>query len=253
MSGAVEVLNNANGICVGNLKFGTWKWGKLSYRTGFGFEISPAEDRYPLDAALTAEFADGAIHGRHQCQPSPSKPGHCASVYGLGDRFSQNHVSVETHLWWKGGWQLHWHRVVAHQPATLRLGTYSLPLPDATARELEVKDDFGLARDAERGVAIQPLLGFRCLKVHESDPERRTHLLTWHSLSLTAETETVAGELDLVALVWAGRSEGERQPWETVTSTTGRLHLRHPDLGNWRIEHEGLPPIEQRKPENTEK
>ena len=181
--GDVEVLNNANGICVGNIKFGTWKWGKLSYRSGFGFEVSRDENHYPLDAALTAQFSDGAIHGRHQCQPIAVEADHCASVYGLGDRFSQNHVSVETRLWWKAGWQLHWHHVTAHRPAVLRLGTYSLPLPDATARELKVEDDFGLARSAERGVAIQPLRGFHCIKVHESDPERRTHLLAWHSLS----------------------------------------------------------------------
>ena len=225
----------------------------MSYRSGFGFEVSRDEDHYPLDAALTAEFSDGHVYGRHQCQPLAVEAGHCGSVYGLGDRFSQNHVSVETRLWWKAGWQLHWHHVTAHQPAVLRLGTYSLPLTDTTLRELKTKDDFGLARDAKRGVAIQPLLGFRCVKAHESDPERRSHLLAWHSLTLAAETETVAGELDLVALVWAGRSEGERQPWEIVTSTTGRLHLRHPDLGEWRVEHEGLPPIELRTPENTEK
>ena len=241
--GAVEVLNNANGICVGNIKFGTWKWGKLSYRTGFGFEIGPAENRYPLDAALTAEFADGAVHGRHQCQPLAVTPDHCGSVYGLGDRFSQNHVSVETRLWWKAGWQLHWHHVAAHRPAVLRLGTCSLPLPDATARELRVKDDFGLARSVEQGVAIQPLRGFRCIKVHESDPERRTHLLTWHSLVLAVETETVAGELDLLALVWAGCSREESQPWEALTSTVGRLDLRHSALGVWRIEYAGLPSV----------
>ena len=85
--GDVEVLNNANGICISNLKFGAWKWGKLSYRSGFGFEISRAENKYPLDAALTAEFADGTIFGRHQCQPVAMESNHCASVYGLGDRF----------------------------------------------------------------------------------------------------------------------------------------------------------------------
>ena len=247
-SGAVEVLNNANGICVGNLKFGTWKWGKLSYRTGFGFEISPAEDRYPLDAALTAEFAGGAIHGRHQCQPIAVEPGHCASVYGLGDRFSRNHVSVETHLWWKGGWQLHWHRVVAHQPATLRLGTYSLPLPDATARVLEVKDDFGLARNTDLAVAIQPLLGFGRVVAHASNPQKRLHLLTWHSLILTAQTEPVKGERDLAALVWGGRSDEDLVTWEVAASETGKLRLRHPALGEWLIQEPGFPVIRAARP-----
>jgi hypothetical protein len=241
--GEVEVLNNANGICVGNIKFGTWKWGKLSYRTGFGFEIGSAENRYPLDAALTAEFADGAIHGRHQCQPITVTADHCGSVYGLGDRFSQNHASVESRLWWKGGWQLHWHHVVAHRPAILRLGTCSLPLPDGTARAAEINPGFGFARNAERGVAIQPLRGFERIRSHESDPERRTHLLTWHSLILAAETGTVSGELDLLALVWAGGSREESQPWDILRSTVGRLTLRHPVLGEWGIETAGLAPV----------
>ena len=201
--GEVEVLNNANGICVGNIPFGTWKWGKLSFRSGVGGEIAPSAGRYPLDAALTAEFANGSIYGRHQCQPIAVAADHCASVYGLGDRHSQNHASVETHLWWKGGWQFHWHRVVAYQPAVFRLGTYSLPLPEGRWTELTVNDAFAHASNGQHGVAIQPLLGFHHVKANESDPQKRTHLLTWHSLTLTAETEKVAGEHHLLALVWA--------------------------------------------------
>jgi hypothetical protein len=241
--GAVEVLNNANGICVGNIKFGTWKWGKLSYRTGFGFEISRGEDRYPLDAALTAEFANGAIHGRHQCQPLAVAPDHCGSVYGLGDRFSQNHVSVESRLWWKGGWQLHWHRVVAYQPATLRLGTYSLPLPNAMPSGMVLGERFALARAAQLSIAIQPLLGFARIAAHESDPEQRVHLLTWHSLVLAAQTEPVSGEHDLVALVWGGHTTKEPAPWQVAGSETGRLQLRHPTLGQWDIAEPGFPAI----------
>ena len=241
--GAVEVLNNANGICVGNIKFGAWKWGKLSYRTGFGFEINRAEDRYPLDAALTAEFANGAIHGRHQCQPVAVARDHCGLVYGLGDRFSQNHVSVETRLWWKGGWQLHWHRVVAYQPATLRLGTYSLPLPDDIPSGMVLGERFGQARTAELSIAIQPLLGFARVKAQESDPERRVHLSTWHSLILAAQTEPLSGEHDLVALVWSSPSSQEPAPWEVAASETGKLQLRHPALGQWVIEEPGLPAV----------
>ena len=242
--GAVEVLNNANGICVSNTKFGTWKWGKLSYRSGYGFEISRAENRYPLDAALTAEFADGAIHGRHQCQPLAVTRDHCGSVYGLGDRFSQNHVSVETRLWWKGGWQLHWHHVVAYQPATLRLGTYSLPLENGTTSGMELSPRFAVARNSSLGIAIQPLLGFAGVKAHDSDPAQRVHLLTWHSLLLAAETEPVTGEHDLVALVWAGRAEEAPAPWEVSASEPGKLQLRHPTLGSWDMHELGFPVIQ---------
>jgi len=239
--GEVEVLNSSNGISVGNIPFGTWKWGKLSFRSGIDGEIAPSTTHYPLDAALTAEFANGLIYGRHQCQPIAIAADHCASIYGLGDRFSQNHASVETHLWWKGGWQFHWHRVLAYQPATFRLGTYSLPLKDAAHRELAIGDDLGRATTDELGVAIQPLQGFRHIKAHESDPEHRTHILTWHSLILAAETEKLVGEQHLMALVWIGRIEGERAPWKIQSSLAGKLTLRHPLLGDWHLAHAELP------------
>ena len=241
--GEVEVLNNANGISVGNIPFGTWKWGKLSFRSGVGGEIAPSAGRYPLDAALTAEFVTGSIYGRHQCQPVAVTADHCASVYGLGDRYSQNHASVETHLWWKGGWQFQWHRVVAYQPAVFRLGTYSLPLKDAAHRELAIAAGFAHANTAELGVAIQPLLGFQHIKAHESDPERRTHILTWHSLVLAAETEKIVGEQHLMALVWVGRMDEERAPWKVQSSSKGKLTLHHPALGEWHLTHAELPAL----------
>ncbi len=239
--GEVEVLNSANGIGLGNIAFGAWKWGKLSFRSGVGGEIAPSTNRYPLDAALTAEFANGAVYGRHQCQPIAVAADHCASVYGFGDRSSQKHASVETRLWWKGGWQFQWHRVVAYQPAVFRLGTYSLPLKDAAPRDVAIAAGFASAETAECGVAIQPLLGFRHVKAHESDPQRRTHILTWHSLVLAAETEAIVGEQHLIALVWVGRLDEERAPWKVQSSSEGNLTLRHSALGDWRPVHPELP------------
>jgi sugar phosphate isomerase/epimerase len=240
-AGEVEVLNNAHGITVGNLKFGAWKWGKLSFRSGVGGEIPPAENLAPLDAALTAEFRDGSVCGRHQCQPIVVSPAHCASAYGLGDRFSQNHVSVETRLWWKAGWQLHWHYIQPYQAARLRLGTFSLPLSDPDAAEVELADTFGSARAGERGVAVQSLRGFDLLHRQDSNPRLRTHLLTWHSLVLLAETGWVTGEHDLLALTWVGKLSDEALPWSVFSSEPGRLALRHSLLGSWIIESPGLP------------
>jgi hypothetical protein len=240
--GDVEVLNSANGICVGNIAFGTWKWGKLSFRSGVGGEIAPSATKYPLDAGLTAEFANGSIYGRHQCQPVAVAADHCASVYALGDRYTQNQASVETHLWWKGGgWQLQWHHVVAYQQAVFRLGTYSLPLKDATPQNLSIVAEYAHAESAECGVAIQPLLGFRRIQAHESDPQRRTHILSWHSLVLAAETEEIVGEQHLMALVWVGRIDQERTPWKIQSSSDGKLVLHHSAFGEWRVSQPELP------------
>jgi hypothetical protein len=242
-AGEVEVLNNANGICVGNIKFGTWKWGKLSFRSGVGGEIAPDEKNYPLDAALTAEFSDGTIFGRHQCQPLAVTPEHCGSAYGLGDRFSQTQVSVETRLWWKAGWQLHWHHITAYQKSLLRLGTFSLPLPNGGATESLVENDFARISNGQHAVAIQPLLGFAGVKAHESDPLKRAHLLTWHSTVLAAETGWLNGENDLLALTWCGTSADEAVPWKISASENGRLVLRHPKLGEWKIVQADLPKL----------
>jgi len=241
--GDVELLNNANGICVANIKFGTWKWGKLSYRSGFGFEVARDEDHYPLDAALTAEFGNGSIMGRHQCLPLSIGKDHCGSVYGLGDRFSQNHVSVETRIWWKGGWQFHWHRIVAYQRALLRLGTYSLPIYQWPPTEASLADNYAFVASAERAVAIQPLLGFQRVQAHSSDSQRRTHLLAPHSRTLTAETDGITGEHQLIALIWAGASPQGRRAWSVSTASPGRIVLSHPTLEEWRIQAEGLPRV----------
>lgn len=72
-------------------------------------------------------------------------------------------------------------------------------------------------------------------QARESDPEERTHLLTWHSLTLTAETEKAVGEQHLLALVWAGLNEREREPWEVVSSSKAKLKQCHPTLGEWRF------------------
>jgi hypothetical protein len=241
--GDVEVLNNANGICVGNIAFGTWKWGKLSFRSGVGGEIALSADRYPLDAGLTAEFANGTVYGRHQCQPVAVATDHCASVYALGDRYTQNQASIETHLWWNGGWQLQWHRVAAYQPTIFRAGTYSLPLKDASAKNRSIAAEFAHAENAECGVAIQPLLGFGRIQAHESDPQHRAHILSWHSLVLAVETDAVVGEQHLMALVWIGRMDRERAPWKIQSSTEGKLTLRHPALGTWPVAHPELPKL----------
>jgi hypothetical protein len=240
-AGEVEVMNNANGITVGNLKFGAWKWGKLSFRTGLGGETSPAADRAPADASLTAEFRDGTVFGRHQCQPIAVLPDHCASAYGLGDRFTRNHVSVETRLWWKAGWQLHWHRVHAYREARLRLGTYSLPLPGPDGVAVDLAAGFGSARADALGVALQSLRGFECVRRQDSDPGLRTHMLARHSLLLLAATGWVTGEHDLLALTWAGAPSDEALPWTIVSSGHGRLALRHPVLGEWTVESPELP------------
>jgi hypothetical protein len=161
----------------------------------------------------------------------------------LGDRFTQNQVSVESRLWWNKGWQLHWHHVVAQQRTRLRLGSYSLPLPNARPDLIELRPGWGLARESQRAIAVQNLLGFSEVVRQDSPPESRTHILAWHSLLLLAQTEWLEAEHDLLALTWVGSPSDEALPWRVKSSENGRLHLEHPELGDWRIEQSELPMI----------
>ena len=108
---------------------------------------------------------------------------------------------------------------------------------------MAVTAEFASARTDECGVAIQPLLGFQHLKAHESDRQRRTHILTWHSLVLAAETDEIVGEQQLIALVWVGRIDKERAAWKVKSSSKGRLTLRHPAFGEWYVAHPELPKL----------
>ncbi len=206
-----------------------------------GGEIALTENRYPADASLTAEFRDGTVHGRHQCQPIAVSPDHCASAYGLGDRVSQNQVSVESRLWWKTGWQLHWHHTAAQQSVRLRLGTCSLPLFDGKPEHVEIAGTTGFARDGDNGIAVQLLLGFVGVQREDSNPRFRTHLLTRHSILLLAHTGWMTGEHELLALTWVGKPSDEARPWTVVSSEPGKLTLHHPVLEPWTIESPGLP------------
>jgi hypothetical protein len=179
---------------------------------------------------------------------------HCGSVYGLGDRFSQNHVSVESRLWWKAGWQLHWHRIVAYQPVILRLGSFSLPindtlalettglsLPDKTSGNGSASSQMATAFNGERAIAIHPLHGFARVSSHMSD--RRLHILTAKSLVLAAESDRLTGEHQLLALTWAGLAKPPSEPWTLRESSLGHLSLHYAHLGPWQIKHPDLPSI----------
>ncbi len=63
------------------------------------------------------------------------------------------------------------------------------------------------------------------------------------SLTLAAEAENVEGEQDLIALVWVGRLDEERAPWRIQSSSHGKLTLRHPLLGEWRVTYPDLPEL----------
>lgn len=240
--GEVEVLNAATSICGGNTAFGAHKWGRLSFRTGVGWETKRPDGPQPLDAALSAEARDGVIFGRQSTHPLEVEPDHIASVYALGDRFSQFNVQVESHLWWKGGWQLHWHRCRAWQPARLLLGAYSLAAEKAEELEEAGTFPFVRATNGRCAVALQALAGFSGMvsRSTRASENPRVHILAANSLSLALQTGWVEGEHDVMALTYVGDAEEPLHPWTVAESGAGWLVLNNPAGEVWRVEHKIL-------------
>ncbi len=247
--GEVELLNAATSISPGNTPFGPWKWGKLSYRTGTGFEIAPESGACPPDAALTAEAPDGTRYGRQTTHPLAVEADHLSCAYVLGARASQFSVQVETDLWWRGGWQFHLHRYTAHQRCRLRLGAQSLGAGQADGLTVDGTFPFVRARNATHGVALQSLAGFQTVGEHwtVAGQNRRVHLRAENSLTLCLETGWLNGEGWLAALVWVGLlDEYPTTPWEVTSMAAGRWNFRRANEDIWKITGSELPPRQRR-------
>jgi hypothetical protein len=244
--GEVEMLNAATSICGGNTAFGAHKWGRLSYRTGIGWETKRSDGLQPLDAALSAEARDGALFGRQATHPIEVEDGYIASVYALGDRFSQFNVQAESRIWWNGGWQLHLHRCRAWQPSRLLLGAYSLAADDAADLQEEGAFPFVQATNGDTTVALQALAGFAACgrRLTRGVAEKRVHISAPNSLSLYLQSEWSEGLSNLLALTFVGPSSVRPEPWTVAKSSAGCLELANAAGEIWRVEHESLPALE---------
>lgn len=243
--GEVEMLNAATSICGGNTAFGAHKWGRLSFRTGVGWETTRPDAPPPLDAALTAESRDGSFFGRQSTQPLEVGNDRMACVYALGDRFSQFNAQVESRLWWNGGWQLHLHRCRAWQPARLRLGAYSLAADEAAALREDGTFPFVQGTNGTTTVALQALAGFVAhgRRVTKGGSATRVHISAPNSLSLYLCSEWHEGPVDLLALTYVGPAAVKPEPWTVVRSAKGCLELANGAGKNWRVAHESLPAL----------
>ncbi len=244
--GQIEILNA--GSMVGNtqLRYGAWKWSKLSYRTGVHFTYAfPEITNFSLDSALTAQLDDGRIFGRHSTVATEMENDHLGYTYNLGSKVGQINTWVETYIFWKKGWLLQVHRVDPRQPVTLRLGGFALPLREKHVERADPGPVLeGFSAD-QRGTILQPLLGFTA---HEwdlrlNDEDERRHVAAPYHATPVARAERQSRPSTLVALAWAGSDRGESAAWEIRSARAGRWELRHPQLGNWDVAHWSLPEL----------
>jgi len=240
--GEVEILNA--GSMVGNtqLRYGAWKWSKLSYRTGVHFTYAfPEISNVSPDSALTAQLDDGRLFGRHSTVAVELADDHLGYAYNLGFKTGQVNTGVETFVFWRAGWLLHVHHVEARQPVVLRLGGFALPLNSSEVQ----RDSLTAFSPDGRGTALQLLHGEARptwdLRLDNST-ERRHVAAPYHATPLF-ETPRVSGRMTLAALSWAGTDRAEAAPWRVVSGAAVNWKLSHPELGLWEIRHWALPSL----------
>jgi hypothetical protein len=244
--GEVEILNAGSMVSNGQLRYGAWKWSKLSYRTGAGFTFSfPEPTTWSADGALTARFADGRQGGRHSTTAVELACDHLGFACNLGLKIGQANVGAETFVFWHAGWLLHVHHVAPRQPTELALGGFALPL--ASTRVARQGGDGVLSAwsDDGRGTVLQMLTpGGKAGWDERTDaaaPRRHTHA-PWHVTPVFSFSPQDK-PLVIAALSWIGRDRAEAGAWTVADRAAGAWTLRHSALGEWRVAHWSLPTL----------
>jgi hypothetical protein len=236
--GAIELANAGTAVCAKNTIFGPYKWGKLGYRTGTGFEVQAPGTDYPIDAALTAQSADGTLHGRQATRALAVEAGHLACAYALGSG-----VEIETHLWWNGPWQLQLHKYRLQNPCRLLLGGQSLAAEEES--ELVASGKFPRLAWCNRThhAVLQAVHGFESSASRQvaRGKNPRTHIYAANSLTPYLQTATIEGEGWLAALHGNSPVSGELAGWEVSATQAGAWTLRSNGAADWIIRHPALP------------
>jgi len=130
-----------------------------------------------------------------------------------------------------------------------------------------VHPSFSGPPNGERGIAIQPLMGFarvepryapgsaiaansqRSYNKEDLQPvalnpaSHRVHSSASRSLVFTADTDRVEGPLDLVCLTWAGLGPAPYELWTVLSSREGSLVIQKSDGVKWSIKNPGFPAL----------
>ncbi|MFZ5494666.1 MAG: DUF2264 domain-containing protein [Verrucomicrobiota bacterium] len=248
--GEVEILNAGSQISNLNLRYGAWKWSKTAYRTGTGFTLAfPNQTNWSPDSALTLRLDDGRVFGRHSTVAVEMDEAHVFYSTNLGFKTGQVNCGVETGIWWKAGWILQVHRYECRSPGVLRVGGYALPLTEPRGVRGGPGPVLAAWSPAGAGTLLQPLHGFTATawdeRLDENTP--RAHIAAPYHVTPIAATGRVgspAGEHGfLAALAWTGADRPAAAPWTVISAPAGEWHLRHPALGDWKINHWSLPAL----------
>ncbi|MBD5782027.1 DUF2264 domain-containing protein [Pelagicoccus sp. NFK12] len=240
VNGASEIINAGTQIGSSNTRFGAHKWGRLSYKSGWGFTIPRSNDVYPFDGSLTAQMKGSEfVYGRHGTVPLVLESDRMACMYSLGGKVDGLQVSVETNLHWKGDWQLAVHRCKSCQEVTLRFGSYPLSYHDSESIRVEEKEGWVQARTDVKAIALQAVSGYDSTAVDErsseADGPRRSIQAPLHVTGLLLKELAPLETVTLVSLSYAGKDFAAAAPWSVLSASDGYIKLKHPLLGDWEI------------------
>lgn len=238
--GEIELANAGTAISTATTVFGPYKWGKLAYRTGVGFEVQAPGTDYPVDAALSAQSEDGTLHGRQATHALAVEGDHMACRYALGED-----VEIETHFWWNGRWQLQLHKYSTRKPLRLLLGGQSLAA--AKAGDFSVSGKFPRVtwqNDTHRA-AMHALHGFADCAVHRvtEGEQSRTHIYAANSLAPVLRTATLDGKGCVVALHGIATCGENLAEWKLVSANEGLWRFGSEGIADWTIRNPVLPAI----------
>ncbi|MEX0321596.1 MAG: DUF2264 domain-containing protein [Puniceicoccaceae bacterium] len=252
LSGEVEIINAGTEITPVNLaKFGSWKWGKLAYRTGVGFQVGYQGEYYnkvcgyySKDNGLTLEGgSDDRVHGRHYTLPLEMTEEHMSCTYALGDKVDQLTTLVESYVWWNKDWLLHFIWTDSYQEVQLNLGGYSLSSQDAGALLMRSTDDCLIARNQDHHTLLQPIIGFEKMEWDKrlDSSVRRSHVQAPYHAAPVAVTGRASGIRLMAALSYVGKSAEEASPWQLISLNKGSWKMYHSVRGEWNVSHPMLP------------
>lgn len=253
--GEVEILNAGCEITPVNMaKFGPWKWGKLAYRSGVGFQIGHQDEfygkvagYYSVDGGLTLKAgSDNRVHGRHYTLPLEIDADHFACSYALGDKVDQLLAVVESYVWWKRDWLFQFHWIDSYQVGELTLGGYALAAehPEQLSKQTKELAQVAVAKDGRFSI-FQPVLGNFENGWDErlSEEVRRSHLQGPFHLTPLGRRAVGAETVMLAAFVSTGNAEPTPALWKVIEQKAGCWVFEHPQEGRWQISHSILPEI----------
>ena len=137
-------------------------------------------------------------------------------AYVLGDKVTEFGVQVESHIWWRGGWQLQLHQVHAHQTARLTVGGYSLPTDEQT-----------------HFVELQAVSGWETSDTISHAGAGRTHLLAKSSEYPVLQTEWFKGEKTLICLSYCGKKVSKH--WKLDSLRESGIVLKSESGDAWEV------------------